>query len=67
MYVYLYKFTSPPHPHSGNSQGQQTFLALSADNQTCNYDTQCSKHNPSRVLKPQSLLLINTKVKGIQP
>ena len=40
------------HPWSGDSQGQETFLALSANKQTCNYD---------RVLKPLSLP-INTKV-----
>ena len=28
-----------PHPRSGDSQGQETFLALSADKQTRNYDT----------------------------
>ena len=27
-----------PHPRSGNSQGQETFLAPSADKQTRNYD-----------------------------
>ena len=47
-----------PHFESGDSQGQETFLALSADKQTCNYDT--------RVLKPPSLP-INPKVKGIEP
>ena len=30
-----------PHPRSGNSQGQETFLAPFADNQTHNYDTEC--------------------------
>ena len=47
-----------PHPQSGDSQGQETFLAPSADKQTRNYDT--------RVLKPPSLP-INPKVKGIEP
>ena len=47
-----------PHPRSGDSQGQETFLAPSADKQTRNYDT--------RVLKPPSLP-INPKVKGIEP
>ena len=47
-----------PHPESGDSQGQETFLALSADKKTRNYDT--------RVLKPPSLP-INTKVNGIEP
>ena len=36
-----------PHPQSGDSQGQETFLAHSADTQTRNYDT--------RVRKPPSL------------
>ena len=36
-----------PHPQSGDSQGQETFLAPSADKQTCNYDTECSNHHPS--------------------
>ena len=47
-----------PHPRSGDTQGQETFLALSADKQTRNYDTS--------VLKPPSLS-INLKVKGIEP
>ena len=47
-----------PHPRSGNSQGQETFLAPSADKQTRNYDT--------RVLKPPSLP-ISPKAKGIEP
>ena len=45
-----------PHPRSGDSQGQETFLAPSADKQTRNYD---------RVLKPPSLP-INPKAKGIE-
>ena len=28
-----------PHPRSGDSQGQETFLAPSGDNQTLNYNT----------------------------
>ena len=49
-----------PHPQSGDSQGQGTFLAPSADKQTSNYDT--------RLLKPPYLpsLSINPKVKGIE-
>ena len=35
------------HPRSGDSQGQETFLAPSADKQTHNYDTECSNHHPS--------------------
>ena len=30
-----------PHPRSGDSQGQETFLATSSDKQTRNYDTKC--------------------------
>ena len=36
-----------PHPQSGDSQGQETFLAPSTDKQTCNHDTKCSNHHPS--------------------
>ena len=36
-----------PHPQSGDSQGQETFLASSADKQTHNYDTECSNHHLS--------------------
>ena len=31
-----------PHPRSGDRQGQETFLAPSADKETCNYDKECS-------------------------
>ena len=30
-----------PHPRSGDSQCQETFLTPSADNQTRDYDTDC--------------------------
>ena len=36
-----------PHPRSGDSQGQETILAPSADKQTRNHDTKCSNHHPS--------------------
>ena len=36
-----------PHPQSEDSQGQEIFLALSADKQIHNYDTQCSNHHLS--------------------
>ena len=36
-----------PHPRSRDSQGQETFLAPSADKQTRNYDTECSNDHPS--------------------
>ena len=70
IYIYKYKLTSKcanslvnaivrlPHPRSRDSQGQETFLAPSADKQTHNYDT--------RVLKPPSLP-IKPKAKGIEP
>ena len=45
-----------PHPRSGDSQGQETFLAPSADKQTCNYDIECSNHHPSlSTLRPKGL------------
>ena len=37
-----------PNPRNEDSEGQQMFLAPSADNQTCNYDTECSIHHPSQ-------------------
>ena len=53
IYIYIYKYTNLPvnatvrlpHPRSGDSQGQETFLAPSADKQTRNYDTECSNHH----------------------
>ena len=36
-----------PHPQSGDSQGQETFLARPADKQTCHCDIECSDHHPS--------------------
>ena len=55
IYKYKYIYTNLPvnvivglpHPRSGGSQGQETFLAPSADKQTRNYDTECSNHHPS--------------------
>ena len=45
-----------PHPRSGDSQGQETFLAPSGDKQTRNYDTECSNHHPSlSPLRPKGL------------
>ena len=58
IYLYIYTYIRLTHPRSGDSQGQEKFLAPSADKQTCNYGT--------RVLKPPSLP-INPKVKGIEP
>ena len=36
-----------PHPPIGNIQVDETFLAPSADKQTCNYDIECSNYHPS--------------------
>ena len=36
-----------PHPRSGDSQGQETFLTPSADKQIRSHDTECSNHHPS--------------------
>ena len=68
MYIYIYIDTHThtnlpvnaidrlPHPRSRDSQGQETFLAPSADKQTRNYDTECSNHHPSlSTLRPKGL------------
>ena len=54
IYIYIYIKNLPvnvivrlPHSLSGDSQGQETFLAPSADKQTRNYDTECSNHHPT--------------------
>ena len=55
MYVCMYVYTNLPvnaivrlsHPRNKDSQGQETFLAPSADKQSRNYDTNCSYHHPS--------------------
>ena len=60
IYIYiciyiLYIYTHLPgnaivrllHPRSGDSQGQETFLAPSADKQIRKYDTECSNCHPS--------------------
>ena len=36
-----------PHCRSGDRQDQETLLPPSADNQTRNYDTECSDHHRS--------------------
>ena len=46
-----------PYPGSGDTQGQETFLAPSAENPTRNYDIECS-NLPS--------LTINSKTKEIE-
>ena len=53
IYIYIYIYANLPvniivklpHPHSGDSQGQKTFLAPSGNKQTRNYDTECSNHH----------------------
>ena len=65
IYIYIYIYTNLPvnaivrlpHPRRGDSQGQETFLAPSADKQTRIYDT---------VLKPPSLPF-TPKAKGNEP
>ena len=53
LYIYIHThlpvnaIVRLPHPGSGDSQGQKTFLAPSADKRTSNYDTKCSNHHPS--------------------
>ena len=45
-----------PHPWSGDSQGQEMFLAPSADKQTHSYDTECSNHHlPLLILRSMGL------------
>ena len=70
IYIYIYIHTNLPvnaivrlpHPRSGDSQGQETFLAPSADKQTHNYDTECSNHHPSlSTLRPKGLSRSMTK------
>ena len=43
-----------PHLWSGDSQGQETFLAPSADKQTHNYDIECH-HTPLSTLRSKGL------------
>ena len=45
-----------PHPGSGDTQGQETFLAPSADKPTRNDDIERSNHHPSlSSLRPKGL------------
>ena len=64
IYICVYIFTNLPvnvivrlpHPRSGDSQGQETFLAPSANKQTRNYDTECSNHHlPLSILRSKRL------------
>ena len=70
MYKYIYIYIYPvntivilPHPRSRDSQGaQETFLALSADKQTLNYDIECPNHHFSlSTLRPKGLSRIKMK------
>ena len=55
-----------PHPWSGDSQGQETFLAPSADKQTRNYDIECPNHHPSlSTLRPKGLSRSKMKWRAI--
>ena len=52
----------PLDPRSGDSQGQEMFLATCADRQTRNYDIECSNHHPSQSsLRPKGLSLSKMK------
>ena len=62
MYIHIYAnlpvnvIVRLPHLWSGDSQGQKTFLASSADKQTRNYDTECSNHHlPVSILRSKGL------------
>ena len=62
MYIQIYAnlpvnvIVRLPHPRSGDSQGQETFLAPSAYKETHNYDTECSNHHlPLSILKSKGL------------
>ena len=56
-YLFIYEHTNIPvnaiarlpHLHSRDTQGQETFLAPSADNQTHNYDPECSNYHLSSI------------------
>ena len=50
FYIYIHYINAIVrllHPGSGDSQGQEMFLAPPADKQTCNHDTECSNYHPS--------------------
>ena len=62
MYIHIYPnlpakvIVRLPHPRSVDSQGQETFLAPSADKQTRNYGTECSNHHlPLAILGSKEL------------
>ena len=54
--IVWFKIVKLPYPGSGDSQGQETFLAPPADKQTRNYDTECSNHQlPLSILSSKGL------------
>ena len=62
MYIHIYAnlpvnvIVRLPHPRSRDSQGQETFLAPSADKQTRSYHKECSNHHlPLSVLRSKGL------------
>ena len=64
MYMYLHIYANLPvnvivklpNRRSGDSQGQDTVLAPSADKQTRNYGTECANHHlPLSILKSKGL------------
>ena len=61
-YIYIYIFDKNTHPRSGDKQDQQTYLVHFADNQTGNYDKECSNHHPSlSTLRSKGLSLSKMK------
>ena len=60
--MYIYKTLSVnvivklPHPRSGDSQSQETFLEPSANKQNCNYDTEYSFKPPLLSINPEAKL-----------
>ena len=72
IYIYIHTYTNLPvnaiaivrlpYPRSGDSQGQETFLAPSADKQTRSYDMECSNHHLSlSTLSPKGFSRSNMK------
>ena len=62
MYIHIYAnlpvnvIVRLPHPRSRDSQGQETFLAPSADQQTRSYHKECSNHHlPLSILRSKGL------------
>ena len=61
MYIHIYSnlpvnvIARLPNPRSGNSQGQEMFLAPSADKQTRNYDRVLKLPSPLSILRLKGL------------